>query len=163
MPPINIYKCSNCDFDFPPGWGGSMYVETDEGERIYCRHPGEDQDVKRVLGVSYSEITGSVWGGPKKARWWWPKKKKALFNLIFERTGFNSNCICLDCLNYMVLDLGDERSIWRQTYGFNRKKDKRQCNKCFSNNVKTNFELIGEVCPKCKRGIISEIVTGAIA
>jgi hypothetical protein len=137
-----------------------MYVETDEGERICCRHPGEDSDVKRVLGVSYGEITGERL---KKARWWWPKKKKSIFNFILQRTGFNSYCICLDCLNYMVLDLGDERSQWRQAYGFNRKKDERQCNKCLSNNVKTNFELIGEVCPKCKKGIILEIVTGTIS
>ena len=63
----------------------------------------------------------------------------------------------------MILDLGDEQSRWRGGYGFNRKKDERQCDKCLSNNVKTNIELIGEVCPICKRGKIIEKVTGTIS
>ncbi len=86
--------------------------------------------------------------------------QKRTFKFIHKRKGFNSFCLCLDCLNQLRLDLGDEESIWRARYGFNREKDKRQCNKCLSNNVKTVFELRGHPCPKCKEGTIEEIETG---
>ena len=44
-----------------------------------------------------------------------------------------------------------------------QEKDKRECPKCKSKNVKTELELVGEVCPKCNEGVIEEIWTGAIS
>ena len=44
-----------------------------------------------------------------------------------------------------------------------RSKDKRQCPECKSKNVKTELEMVGEPCPKCKDGMIEEIWTGAIS
>lgn len=116
-----------------------MYVEDDEGNRIVCPHPVEYHTVTEVLGENPSE------------------------ELVRERTGFNSYCICLDCLHKFMADLGDERSVWRHYYGTEREKDKRECPQCSSSKVRTVFELIGEKCPKCKTGTIEEIDTGIIS
>ena len=140
MPPINEYRCNKCGFTLPSGWGGYMYVENDKGERIVCPHPGEIFKVLEILGENVTE------------------------ELIKERTGFNSYCVCLDCLYQFEADLGDEKvNPWRLYYGAMREKDKRECPRCKSENVKTVFELIGQVCPKCKKGIIEEIPTGIVS
>jgi len=108
-----------------------MYVENDRGERITCRHPAENYDIKEVIGVSCGEIGLSEYDNfhSVKPRWWWSKKRRFILNLIRERTGYNTYCICLDCLNKDALDLGDEKSKWRSNYGYNRPKDERICNR----------------------------------
>ena len=131
-----------------------MYVENDSGQRIVCGHPGEKYQIEKVLGVDFKKLGFSVYNRPVKTKWWWSKKKKSMYNLIQRRTGYNSECICLDCLNRLELDLGDEESEWRADYGFNRAKDERVCDRCRSINVKTVFELIDHQCPKCKTGKI---------
>ena len=90
--------------------------------------------------------------------------KDPLPKLIRARTGFNSDCTCLDCLHQFQADLGDEvANYWRMWYRANRKKDERNCPKCRSVNIRTTFELIGTPCPKCKDGIIWQIDTGRIS
>jgi len=119
-----------------------MYVEDDGGERVVCPHPGERRKVAEVLG------------------------QDANSELIKARTGFNSDCVCLDCLEQFELDIGDDeqsRSSWRYFYGATRRKDERRCPHCNSRNVKTVFEHIGSACPKCSEGIIEEIHTGWIS
>jgi|YNPMSStandDraft_1061717.scaffolds.fasta_scaffold47458_2 predicted RNA-binding Zn-ribbon protein involved in translation (DUF1610 family) len=140
MPPINHYKCNKCGFALPSGWGGYMYVEDDKKKRIVCPHPVEDWTVAEVLGDN------------------------APIDLIKARTGFNSYCLCLDCLHQFEADLGDERANpWRGWYGAMRQKDERKCPQCKSTNIATVFELIGTPCPKCKDGLIEEIETGIIS
>jgi len=140
MPPINYYKCNKCGFALPSGWGGYMYVEDDKKNRIVCPHPEEYRTVVKVLGENAPE------------------------NLIKARTGFNSYCLCLDCLHQFEADLGDEQANpWRKSYGAMRPKDERKCPQCRSTNIKTVFELIGTPCPKCKDGVIEEIKTGFIS
>lgn len=142
-----------------------------EKVRIECPSPSEEDTVELVLG------------------------RNATFELRKERTGFNSYCVCLDCLHQFEADLRDEvANPWRSDYdapdadtflmGLSRliavnkkaipsevwkeitkewKKDERECPKCGSKNVKTEFELIGKPCPKCKEGTIEEIETGKIS
>ena len=76
MPRINEYKCSKCDLRLPKGWGYQFHVEDDKGERVACYHPQERRFVKQVLG-----------------------EKASILEVVRERTGFNSRCICLDCLS----------------------------------------------------------------
>lgn len=88
MPQIDDYKCNKCDFLLSRGWGFYVYVTDDKGVRIPCFHPGEDQDIKRVLGKDYSG------------------------KAVKERVGKNSLCICLDCLEKdfgLDLEKGDNR------------------------------------------------------
>jgi hypothetical protein len=113
-----------CEFHFPSGWGGYTYVTDLNGNRIICPHPLEDERIRKVLG------------------------EEASWELIQERTGFNSDCVCLECLTQFNLDLD---------------RDPRICIKCRSGNVRTLNELIDQQCPKCKKGMIREIDTGIIS
>ena len=146
MPGINKYKCSKCKFKLPTGWGYGFYVENDEGKRIPCGHPSERSYVREVLG----------------------ERAKSLA-IIRERTGFNSHCICLDCLHQFRADLGTIKGqYWSPYEQFleqhlprpEQTKDKRECPECKSKNVKTELEMVGETCPKCKEGVIEEIRIG---
>lgn len=86
--------------------------------------------------------------------------------LLKTRTGFNSYCICLDCFNQFDLDIGDDEKVessWKYSYGAINKRDERYCPKCNSPNVKTVLEMIGELCPVCRKGTIEEIFTGIIS
>jgi hypothetical protein len=147
MPNINDYGCTKCSFRLPRGWGYYFCVENDKGERLGCRHPGERRNVEDVLG------------------------KEAPLDVIVERTGFNSYCVCLDCLYQFEADLGAFAGYWSPYFIFNlgkskpiyrpkMGKDARECPKCKSKNVKTELEMVGESCPKCKEGVIEEIFTG---
>jgi len=100
-----------------------MYVTDDTGQRIGCQHPGEMWTVNKVLGEN----------APRE--------------LIKGRTGFNSYCVCLDCLSKTELDI---------------KKDERRCPNFKSINVKTIREMVGRPCPKCGRGTVVEIDTGVM-
>lgn len=126
----------------PNGWGGYMYVqakicatcgerineiedfcvgcgkrtETLDAtgyERVTCPHPNEYIIVNRVLGENPSEETRD------------------------KRTGFNSHCVCRDCLSQFDLDV---------------ERDKRQCPACGSAQVRTQEELVDETCPNCDEG-----------
>jgi len=147
VPNLNEYICDKCSFALQKGWGYRFYVEDDKGNRIDCYHPGERGDVEQVLG------------------------ENASMELIRERTGFNSFCVCLDCLHQFQADLGSSEENW-SPYEFYldkylprpiQEKDKRECPKCRSTSVKTELELIGEACPKCKEGVIEEIWTGRVS
>jgi len=160
MPNINEYKCNKCKFILSKGWGYYFYVENDKGERIPCGHPREGSYVHEVLG--------------ENAKW---------LTVVRDRTGFNSYCICLDCLHQFEADWGvfkrydvdlgtfkhyywspyerqlEQANLPRPKHG----KDKRECPECGSKNVKLELEMVGEPCPKCKEGVIEEIFTGARA
>ena len=123
MPKINDYKCDECGYASRRGWGGFMYVIDRRGLRIPCPHPGEYDKVYKVLG------------------------KKASDELIRERTGFNSDCVCLECLGQFFLDI---------------KRDERKCPYCESTRIRTIRQLVDQICPKCKNGHIREIWTGTI-
>jgi len=139
MPPVNEYKCNKCGLSFPEGWGGYMYVIDEKGNRVRCGHPGERRVVLEVLGNEATEET------------------------IRSRTGFNSHCLCLSCFAKLELDIGrDEGSdSWPYYYPAKIGRDERKCVHCGSPNVRTVFELVGERCPKCKKGKIKQTFTGA--
>lgn len=62
--------------------------------------------------------------------------------------GSYSHCICPACLNKFDLDVN---------------KDERKCPKCGSGEVHTEEEMVGKECPRCRKGIIKKINTGAIS
>ena len=145
MPRINEYKCNKCDLSLAKGWGYQFYVENDKGERVACYHPMERRYVEEVLGKDLS------------------------LELIRKRTGFNSFCVCLDCLHQFEADLGEdgwspyEPYLLQHLPRLKQEKDKRECPKCKSKDVKTELEMVGETCPKCKEGVIEEVWTGRIS
>jgi len=149
MPPINKYECNACEFELPMGWGGVAYVESNDGKRITLTHPIEDSVRERVLNIPPGTLSSFPHDKPK---WWWLKKRlntykknKEMYDLARARSGFLSDCICIDCMQKQRLDL---------------KKDERKCCSCSSVNVKSLRDLLGNLCPKCKKGVITEIKTG---
>lgn len=104
MPQINKFKCDKCNFSFPEGWGGYQYVMDAKGKRVICRHPGEGLTIERVLGKELGPVPFDL-----------AKKNPKKFNLVMkkhlelyrERVGFNSHCICLECLNQFEADFGE--------------------------------------------------------
>lgn len=149
MPPINKYQCNVCKFDMPMGWGGIAYVEGYDGKRVILTHPIENSVRERVLNIPEGTLSSFLYYKPK---WWWSKKRlnsynknKELHDLAYERSGFLSDCVCIDCMQKQQLDLD---------------KAERKCCSCSSVNVKSLKDLLGNVCPQCKRGVITEIETG---
>jgi hypothetical protein len=70
-----------------------LRMRDQEEIRVECPHPGELDTVMLVLG------------------------RNATPDLIKERTGFNSHCVCLDCLHQFDADLRDEiANPWRLFY-----------------------------------------------
>lgn len=114
MPEINRFGCDHCEFELPGGWGGYCYVSAAGGERVVCPHPCAET-VAEVTGLSYGEAMDA------------------------GRVGFNSDCVCQDCLHQFNLDL---------------KRDTRSCPKCASERMHSTLELVGQPCPKCKEGTI---------
>jgi hypothetical protein len=101
-----------------------VYAISSEGKRICCGHPLEEYTIQAVTDMGWSEAKAA------------------------GRVGFNSYCICVDCLEQCVLD--DDR-------------DPLCCSKCEGVNVKTARSLVGQPCPKCKTGQIARIPTGWIS
>ena len=153
MPPIHEYHCDTCAFTMPSGWGGYMYVQarvcsecgetveeteavcggcetpTDEIEadgytRVLCPHPMEFITVQNVLGEDPSEETREA------------------------RTGFNSYCVCRDCVSQFALDM---------------ERDERRCPECDGGRVATLDELVGEACPNCAEGTFVQGETRGVA
>ena len=135
MPHIFEYKCSLCEFTMPTGWGGYMYVIDNNGRRIVCPHPGEASVVAEILKIDEDTLFGFPW---------LLRSDDAPVQLLEERTGFNSYCVCLDCVSQFELDID---------------RDERKCPKCGSEKVRTEPEMVGEPCPKCKKGTVELIDT----
>ncbi|MEI6039735.1 MAG: hypothetical protein WCP93_00025 [Candidatus Berkelbacteria bacterium] len=123
-----------------------MFAEDDNGKKINCPHPGEESRAKMVLGID---------GTSQELN------KKTAKN----RVGLMANCVCMDCANRLDLEIDDGESIFHDddSHYIRRGRDERKCNKCSSKNVVTMLEVIGLVCPKCKKGHIIEEDTGTIS
>ena len=146
MPRINEYKCNKCDLRLPKGWGYCLYVVDDSGKRVRAWHPVERRIVKEVLG-----------------------ERASILEVVRQRTGISSRCICLDCLYQFEADLAEHG--W-SPYEFyldpsesrtRQPKDERKCPSCKSTNVKTELEMVGKPCPECEEGVIEEVWTGAVS
>lgn len=155
MPPIFEHKCDTCDFTLPSGWGGCIYVVKADGSRMMCPHPGERRLINAVIGRVIKEthpelaaeydlhqqshlFTDGVRAAFKKVetRVHIEKIRK---KITAERTGFNSQCVCLDCLHQFNLDLN---------------RDDRLCLACYSFRVASVDECVGNSCPQCREGKI---------
>jgi hypothetical protein len=124
------YKCTACGFKLPAGRAGHFYVANDAGERVPCDHNDENGTIARVLGIDEEVISSCSWN---------PASRRAPVDLMEERIGYLSPCVCLDCTAAFGLDL---------------KRDPRRCPACDSDRVKTELEMVDEPCPRCGEGRI---------
>lgn len=177
MPMINVYLCTRCEQVLHWGLGGYQYVEDDRGRRIPCPHPQEESTIRKVLNISYEDY-GQAFSPFKKVKKpllpWLSRtaiagireteeRVQEVLELVRCRTGFNSDCICQQCLEKFYLDLGDQEKApgsWRWYYQAAVPRDERKCPKCGSVAVSTIMELVGKACPLCKEGTVVEEWTG---
>ncbi len=120
-----------------------MYVKDDEDKKVICRHPVESYAIAKTLKISEHDARAWLMGAYNKI----PERiiPEETIKLINERTGFDSDCLCSDCLSQFRIDV---------------KKEEKKCPRCSSLNVKTQEEMINQPCPKCKEGRIQAIDTG---
>lgn len=148
MPPIYRIVCDACGEQYGRGWGFIMYVADDCGDRIICPHPGEKFTIAHVLELSERERDWMWFGFP-----WWMKafrarRVKEIENLVKERVGTLSSCVCCNCCETFELDLV---------------RDERKCPACDSNDVLSVSELKGKRCPACKEGAVVWMDTGIMS
>jgi hypothetical protein len=173
MPMINTYQCNSwrCRFSMPSGWGMYMYVLDDDGRRVPCGHPRELDEVESVLGGGVSLET---------------IRERTGFNshcvCLGCRNEFDADLgeSYLDLSKFKTLTVGDPRKTIRELPEYKLRlaspgqrnrftsaaaaaRDKRECPRCMSTEVKTELELVGEPCPKCGRGMVEERFTGQIS
>ena len=64
-----------------------------------------------------------------------------LIDIMEERIGYVSACVCMNCLDQFGLDL---------------RKDTIACPRCKSDHVRTFLEMTGKRCPKCQSGYMAK-------
>ena len=130
MPESRGYKCDLCGFRLPAGQEGHFYVANDAGERVPCAPHDESGTIARVLGIDEEIICSCSWN---------PASRQAPVDLMEERIGYISPCVCPDCAAAFGLDL---------------RRDPRICPVCGGSKVKTELETREGPCPRCGEGRI---------
>ena len=130
------YRCATCGFSLTLAGEGYFYVTDDRGERI--RYGADDgaNTIASVLALD-EEVLGACT--------WHPRAREVPVDLLEERIGYISPCVCLDCLSFFGLDL---------------KRDQRKCPACGSVSVRTEIEAAKGACPRCGSGEIKVSTDG---
>jgi hypothetical protein len=116
------FHCAICGFTLDPSNGGYLYVKNSKGRRIPLK--GREQEaIAHILldeEFPYRDNSGNL--GKE-------------MDLVEERVGYMSACLCMNCLDQFGLDL---------------RKDTIECPGCKSDHVKTFLEITSKPCPKCQ-------------
>ncbi len=128
--PVSLLRCKRCGFAIPGKDVGYIYVQDDEGRRVRCEKHEEHLTIARVLHLSEEALTGCSL---------LPEARTLPVDLLEERIGYSSHCLCLECCAFFELDL---------------KKDLRICPKCGSTKVETEGNMARKECPRCGEGIL---------
>lgn len=124
--------CSVCGFSLPFSQWGCFYVTDGKGERILLDRGLESTTIAETLGIDEESITGCSFA---------PAGRKAPIDLMEERVGYLSSCLCCSCLARIDLDLREDEPV---------------CPLCLSREVLTLAGLAGTACPRCREGVMEE-------
>ena len=94
------YCCPLCRFQIGRGWGGCLYIEDEQGVRVNCPHPSEDAAIRDVVRRDSRLRVGN-------GEWWEPDKVCEVASVVYARLGFESDCVCGDCLHVFRADFGE--------------------------------------------------------
>ncbi len=124
--------CTACGFSLSCSRWGCFYVTDGRGVRILLDRGLESTTIAQILGIDEESIAGCSYT---------PAGRKAPVDLMEERVGYLSFCLCCSCLARIDLDL---------------KKDDPLCPECRSREVHTLAGLAGTTCPRCREGVMDE-------
>lgn len=124
--------CKKCGLLLPcPTWG-FFYVIDNDGNKLVLERELESTIIADALGLNEDDIT---------ERGLSPERSEASVQLMQERVGYKSFCICRMCLAQS---------------SFDKTRDIVKCPSCGSHDVKTLIQLIGTTCPNCGKGTMYE-------
>jgi len=122
------YRCGSCGFILDESNGGYLYLQNDRGDRIPLRDHGEREIIAQMLRMEEESLRSCEVLAASQ---------EAIIDLMEERVGYLSACVCIDCLAQFGLDL---------------RKDTLECPHCKSDHIRTLLEMSERRCPKCQSG-----------
>ena len=188
MPLSYIYKCDRCRYSLN-SIGEYLYVLNDKGERIKCYHPLESSQVTQILGEdpSIEEVrarTGKLTycicleclkhfhldlGGyihnpilshlDQQIR---SDRRSKLTREELKQEDEQWKAELVQALKELSETRSAEKPCPFDPNNDDLQKDKRECPRCKSTNVRTRAELTFGSCPRCRIGIIRKWWTGGI-
>lgn len=125
------FRCNICGYFLDESYGGYLYLKNNNGVRVPLKDKDEQEAVAQILLSEEESAHNNNWGCFQE-----------IIDVIEERVGYMSACICLKCLDQFGLDL---------------RKDAILCPHCKSDHVRTFLELADKRCPKCQSGHINRM------
>jgi predicted Zn-ribbon and HTH transcriptional regulator len=122
------YRCNFCGFILDESNGGFLYLRNDRGDRIPLRDHGEREIIAQMLRMEEESLRNCEILAASQ---------EAIIDIMEERVGSLSACVCIDCLGQFGLDL---------------RKDTLECPHCKSERIRTLLEMTDKRCPKCQSG-----------
>jgi predicted Zn-ribbon and HTH transcriptional regulator len=122
------YRCNSCGYILDESNGGYLYLQNDRGDRIPLKDHGEREIIAQMLRMEEEALHDCEVLAASQ---------EAMIELMEERVGYLSACVCIDCLGQFGLDL---------------RKDALVCPHCRSEHIRTLLEMTGKRCPKCNTG-----------
>lgn len=125
------YRCSICGFILDESHGGYLYLRNNNGVRVPLKDKNERETVAQILFDEEETLSTDNSDDARK-----------VVDIMDERIGYVSACVCMNCLDQFGLDL---------------RKDTIQCPHCRSDRVRTFLEMTNKRCPKCQSGQLDKV------
>ena len=128
---VHGFRCPICGFTLDESNGGFLYVRNDTGARVPLKDKKEQEAIAHILlNKEFSLCTDGA------------NHPGETIDILEERVGYMSACLCVNCLHQFGLDLI---------------KDEIECPDCRSGQVRTFLEILYTPCPKCRSGRMETI------
>ncbi len=125
------FRCATCGFTLDESNGGYLYLKNDNGVRVPLKDKKELETIARILlNEEFSPRSDDS------------ILSQEMIDIMEDRVGYMSACVCINCLNQFGLDL---------------RKDAIECPHCQSGQVKTFLATLSKPCPKCESGCMDKI------
>jgi DNA-directed RNA polymerase subunit RPC12/RpoP len=127
---LNGFHCTSCGFTLDESHGGYLYVKNDNGVKVPLKDKHEQEAIARILLNEEFSLC------PDDAN-----LSQETIDILEERVGYLSACLCMNCLDQFGLDL---------------RKDEIECPHCKSHRVETFLAILYKPCPKCRAGLLDD-------
>ncbi len=128
---VHGFRCPACGFTLDESNGGFLYIKNESGMRVPLKDKDERDALARILlNNEFSFCTDDV------------NLSQETIDILEERVGYMSACLCMDCLGQFGLDL---------------RKDTIECPRCKSDQIKTFLAMLYKPCPRCRSGLMENM------